>query len=345
MKLIISDYKINSESCFFISIKSQLILNWYIELLQEINFKEAIFCTEKVDLVKQFIEKRLGYCPRIQVVRSIPPATSKTLMLKADYIYDKRKLIKLIKREITDFSSAILWKIKNRSDIKNTEMLLDRIENFPVAKYINLKIGKRLADFLVNTRCRPNQLTFAGLVIGMLACFCFAIGAYAFSIVGVFLLQLYCTLDFADGHLARLKNMNSQIGAFWDGIVNRIVEPFCYAGISYGLFIKYNNKAFFLLALLVILGHSIIEYMNFLKRQYLKSTFIPAYQIDNKKLPFKILKRIHWFVEQWDVRFYIISFFAILDKLEIALIYFAIDFNIRWIFNLVKIIARYPKNL
>lgn len=229
---------------------------------------------------------------------------------------------------------------KDRSDVRNSEALRDRMRRYPVAKYINLNLGVKLAGLLVNTPFQPNQLTFISLVTGIIACFCFAFGDYYFLILGALLIQLHCTLDFADGHLARLKNISSRFGAFLDGIVNKIVEGFCYVGISYGLFLKYNDKFFFIAGLLVVLGHFMIEYVNFLKKQYLESDFNSVYQIVDKKLPFRILKKIYWFLEQWDVRLYIISLFAVLNKLEIAIIYFAIDFNARWIFNTVKIIVK-----
>jgi len=335
--LIIDDYKMDSESCFFINIKSQLVLNWFIELLKEVPFKEVILCTEEVNRTRQFVEASLGKRSDIQVVKSIRPS-SDTLVLKANYIYDRRRLIRLIKKGGPDFSSAVLWKIKNKSDIKNAEETLDRIENYPIARYINLRLGKRLANFFAKIGFSPNQLTFISLVAGILAGFCFASSVYVFLLLGAIFVQLHCTLDFADGHLARLKGISSGYGAFLDGIANKIVESICYVGITYGLIIKYNNKLFFITGLVVILGYFMIEYVNFLKKKYLESDSNSIYQIGDKKLPFKILKKIYWFFEQWDVRLYIISVFAVLNKLEIAIIYFALDFNTRWIFNVVKIL-------
>ena len=338
-KLIIYDYKIDSESCFFMSIKSQLALNRFIGLIKEIPFKEVILCTEEIGRARQLIEAELGQRPDIQIVRSVS-SPSTALVLKANCVYDKKKLLKLIKKGIPVLSSAVLWEIRDKKDIKNAEATLDRIENYPLAKYINLPLARIITGSLLKTRVKPNHLTFVSLIAGILAAFCFIFKDYTFLILGTLLIQLHCTLDFADGHLARLKNMSSGVGAFLDGIVNQVVESFCYAGISYGLFVKYNDKFFFIVGILVILGHFMIGYVNFLKKKYLKSTFNSTYQIGNKKWLFRMLKEIYRFFEQWDVRLYIISFFAILNRLEVAIIYFAIDFNARWIFNVVKIISK-----
>ena len=343
-KLVIYDYKINSESCFFINIKSQLKLTWFIGLLEKISFKEIILCTEEIDRTRKFIEEKLGAMPNIQIVSSISIFPD-TLVLRANYVYDKSKLIKLIKKGIVDLSSAVLWEIKDKHDIRDAEAVLERIEKYPIARHINLKLAKRLANSLATTSVQPNQLTFISLIVGILACIGFASNSYGLLVAGAFLIQLHSILDFADGQLARLKGISTRLGAFLDGIVNKIVESFCYAGLAYGLFIKYNNEFFLIIGLLVILGHFMIEYINFLKMRYLKGDFSPAYQIENKKLPFKVLKKIYWFLEAWDVRLYIISLFAVLNRVEIAIIYFVVDFNTRWIFNVIKIILRRGKNL
>ena len=219
------------------SIKSQLVLNWFIELIKEIPFKEVILCTTETNKARRFIKARFGQKPDIQIVGSITPS-SDALVLKANYVYDKRKLIKLIKKRVTDLSSVVLWEIKDKRDIKHAEDALDRIEKYPIARCINLPLARIAAGYFVKTEIKPNQLTFISLVFGVLAAFCFAYNDYGFLLLGVILIQLHCTLDFADGHLARLKGMVTQFGAFLDGIVNKIVEGCCYAGISYGLFIK-----------------------------------------------------------------------------------------------------------
>ena len=342
LKLIIYDDKLDSESCFFTNIKSQIVLNWFIELIKEIPFKEFIFCTDQIDRARQFIEARLRQRPNIQIVNSIKSSPN-AIVLKANYIYDKRKLIKLIKKGNTNLSAAILWQIRGKNDIKYAEETLERIKMFPVARQINLKLGKKLANFLVKSNITPNQVTFVSLIAGLLACFCFASGIYALAVVGAFLLQLHCTLDFSDGHLARLKDAWSRSGAFLDGITNMIVEALCYVGISYGLFLKHNNKFFLVTGLSVIFGHFMIEHVNFLKMKYLKTGSIDIWKIGNKELPFKILKKIYWFLEAWDVRLYIISLFAILNRLEFPMIYFVIDFNARWIFNTIKVIVKQNK--
>ena len=343
MKLIIEDFKIDSESCFFVSIKSQSVLHWFIEFLKEVPFEEVIFRTEEVNKTRKFVEANLDPRSGIQVVKS-KRSSSGASVLKANLIYDKKKLIRLIKKGGSDFSSAVLWKIENKSDLKNAEDTIERIEKYPIARYINLQLGKKLANFFAKVGFSPNQLTFISLVVGILAGFCLGSNVYVFLLLGAILVQLHCTLDFADGHLARLKGLSSGYGAFLDGIVNKIVESFCYLGATYGLILKYNNKLFFIIGLFVILGRFMIEYVNFLKTQYLANRSESFYHVDDRKSVFKILKKIYWFLEQWDVRLYVISLFAVLNKLEIAIIYFVLDFNSRWIFNVGKLILGKREN-
>jgi phosphatidylglycerophosphate synthase len=153
--------------------------------------------------------------------------------------------------------------------------------------------------------------------------------------LGAFLLQFHCTLDFTDGHLARLKDKVSKTGALWDGIVNKTVELCCYAGISYGVFLKYNSGFFVVIGMLAMFGYFMIDYFNFLKAKYLQEG-MACYSSRPLKPHLKAIKKAYWFMEQWDVRLLIIGIFAVLNKLEFALAYFALDFNFRWLFNVTR---------
>ena len=249
-----------------------------------------------------------------------------------------------MKKGASDLSSAILWQIENREDLRHAEATIERIRTYTIARFINLKIAKKLAFSLSKTNLHPDHITLLSLVAGLLASLCFASGIYIFFVAGAFLLQLHCTLDFADGYLARLKNKVSNFGALWDGVVNKIVELFCSLGISVTLFQKHNSAFFLIVGLLVILGHFMISYLNLMKSKYLEGGLKSGYQVVDRSWWFRIVKNTYGFLEHWDTRLYIISLFAIMNKLEIALIYFAIDFNVRWIFNTVKIVLQGFKN-
>ncbi|MCK5305929.1 MAG: CDP-alcohol phosphatidyltransferase family protein [Candidatus Omnitrophica bacterium] len=339
MKLVIYDYKIDSECCFFMSINSELALDWFIEFIKEVSFEEVIFCTEETERTRQSIEAKLGKRPDIQIVSSLDSPAG-VLTLKANYIYDRRRLTKLIRKGAVNLSPAILWEIKNKRDVKNAEAALDRIRNFPIGRYINLPLAKAMDARLVKTSVTPNQLTFISLALGILGALCFASHAYGLLILAAIFIQLHYILDFADGHLARLRGTASGFGAFLDGMTNKVVESFCYVGISYGLFMKYDRIFFLIIGLLVIVGHFMIDYISFLREACFGRNFSYSYHVADKKRLFRAVKKVYWFLEQGDVRFYIISIFAVLNKLEIAVIYFAIDFNARWIFNVVKVICR-----
>jgi phosphatidylglycerophosphate synthase len=339
-ELIIYDTKINSGSSLFINIESQLILDRFIELIENVSFKKVIFCTEEIERVEKAVEERLGRKDNIEVANVITPS-GRELILKANCLYDKGKLIKIIRKGNSDISSAVLWELKNKDDIKNAEDVLERIRVYLIARYINLKVAKWLCKFFVKSKVTPNHLTLISLLAGIIASLCFASGSYPFIVSGVFLLQLHCTLDFADGYLARIKGLISNFGTFFDNIVNKIVEGFCYIGISYSVLVKYNSLFFSIVSLWVILGYFMIPCMNFFKEKMLNSRdYSYRYSKIEDKVWFKITKRIYGFFETWDVRLYVISIFALINRLEIALIYFAVDFNARWMFNSVRIILK-----
>lgn len=338
MKLIIYDHKIDSESVFFIKVGSKYILDRLIDLLDKISFEEVIFCSEKVAQVGQYIEERgLTERANIQVVNSMGKGPD-DFVLRANYIYDEKTLIKLIKKGRATLSSAILWKIENKSDIQKAEQLLIRADWNPIGRYINVKLGKTLAKFLAKTSLQPNQITFLSLIIGLGAGFCLSSANYKFLILGAFLAQVHFILDVADGQLARLKNGISEFGGWLDGIVGKISENSWYIGITYGVFSKYNSTYFLIIGLLVVFGDFMILYNNSLKKTFFKANVSPDYGGGTQKWVIKngILKRIYWFFEQGDVKLYLITIFAILNRLEIALVYLAFDFNIRWIYKVIK---------
>jgi phosphatidylglycerophosphate synthase len=67
----------------------------------------------------------------------------------------------------------------------------------------------------------PNLITALALFFGILSAFLVVKG---FLWSGAFLLQFSFVLDCLDGQLARAKNLSSEIGMWFDNIVDRVIE-------------------------------------------------------------------------------------------------------------------------
>lgn len=84
------------------------------------------------------------------------------------------------------------------------------------------------------TSFSPNQVTLFSKLLGFSSFFFFIRADHASLIIGALLFELSFILDCVDGKLARLKNMASPIGAFFDYVSDRIVNLTNVAGLALG---------------------------------------------------------------------------------------------------------------
>ncbi|HXE80063.1 MAG TPA: CDP-alcohol phosphatidyltransferase family protein [Vicinamibacterales bacterium] len=82
----------------------------------------------------------------------------------------------------------------------------------------------------VRLRIHPNILTFAGVVINVLAA-C-ALGLRRFALAGA-LMVLANVFDFIDGKVAKELQLESRFGAFWDSVMDRFSDITLFIGLIY----------------------------------------------------------------------------------------------------------------
>ena len=92
---------------------------------------------------------------------------------------------------------------------------------------LSIAISKRLAG----TKVTPNQLTSAGLAIGLLGAASLATGRYSGMLLGSSLLWASSVLDGCDGELARLKSLCSESGARYDLIADHLINFATFAAV------------------------------------------------------------------------------------------------------------------
>lgn len=77
--------------------------------------------------------------------------------------------------------------------------------------------------FLANfTKITPNNITFIGFLMGVIAAACFYIGDYIYLVLGALFYQMAMLCDSVDGKLARVRGTDSKLGEFFDTIVNHL---------------------------------------------------------------------------------------------------------------------------
>ena len=88
---------------------------------------------------------------------------------------------------------------------------------------------------LANTPITPNHLTFARLISGLAACYCFATGERELVIWGGWIWILSAFLDRADGELARVSGKTSPWGHKFDMVCDTTVTCLFFVAGGIGL--------------------------------------------------------------------------------------------------------------
>lgn len=130
-----------------------------------------------------------------------------------------------------------------------------------VEEVIDLLIYRPLAFLLVisiyNTKIKPDHLTLAAMIMGIIGGIFYSFGTRAGCIAGAICYLLFNILDCSDGQLARIKRNGSSIGRLLDGIADYIAAIAVYFGIAVG-YSDMPGQPAPLLLLLAIAGISII---------------------------------------------------------------------------------------
>jgi phosphatidylglycerophosphate synthase len=104
-----------------------------------------------------------------------------------------------------------------------------------VSRTINRRISLSITRRLANTSLRPNQLSAAILVVGVLSGVLAALGGPVGLVVGALLFQLQSVLDGCDGELSRVTFRGSRAGQWLDTIGDDATNYAFFTGASLGL--------------------------------------------------------------------------------------------------------------
>jgi len=103
----------------------------------------------------------------------------------------------------------------------------------------------------------PNQVTFIGFLIALLASAAFALGA---NVLGGLLAQFSSIIDGVDGEIARLKGLASPFGAFYDAVLDRYADAAIILGMILWALRFESWSGTWPLGLLALLGSLMISY-------------------------------------------------------------------------------------
>lgn len=126
-----------------------------------------------------------------------------------------------------------------------------------VSRHLNRKISRPITRLLAPTGMTPNQVTFIGFLIALLASAAFALGA---NVLGGLLAQLSSIIDGVDGEIARLKGLASPFGAFYDAVLDRYADAAIILGMILWALRFESWSGTWPLGLLALLGSLMISY-------------------------------------------------------------------------------------
>lgn len=110
---------------------------------------------------------------------------------------------------------------------------LGKAADGPVSRYINRKFSQQITlRLLAKTKLTPNQVTWIVFLVTLQSVPAYLLGWYW---LGGLIAQLGSMLDGCDGELARLKGMTSELGAFYDTVLDRYMDVLVLIAATYRL--------------------------------------------------------------------------------------------------------------
>jgi 1L-myo-inositol 1-phosphate cytidylyltransferase / CDP-L-myo-inositol myo-inositolphosphotransferase len=124
----------------------------------------------------------------------------------------------------------------------------------PITRILSRPASRLLTRMFLNTPISPNQITLISFFLGLVSSFLFLQGSYGTSIIAAMLLVLSTWVDGADGEIARLKFMETDIGKKLDIYCDNIIHFLVFTAIGYGVYFKTGESIFLYLGGLAGLG-------------------------------------------------------------------------------------------
>jgi len=107
----------------------------------------------------------------------------------------------------------------------------------PLIKQLFRRASMPIASFLAKyTKVTPNQVTLVVFLLSFLNAYLFYLGDYIYLILGGILLGVRFLFDYVDGSLARIKNMGSMLGYWYDHHGDEAGKVILFLGITLGVF-------------------------------------------------------------------------------------------------------------
>ncbi len=120
--------------------------------------------------------------------------------------------------------------------LKEVEQLLDLFFFRPIAFL--------LVKAIYRTNIRPNHLTIAAILMGIIAGLYYSVGTPSALTIGALFYMAFNILDCSDGQLARLKKNGTTFGRILDGMADLTATIAVFVGLAFGFANHQENVSF-----------------------------------------------------------------------------------------------------
>lgn len=128
--------------------------------------------------------------------------------------------------------------------------------------YLVRPAAQEICILVWNTKITPNQLTFFRVLLNILSLYFFIENKF---LVGFILFQIHEIIDHADGMLARLKGIRSEVGAVSEVICDTLFSTvFGFMGFSFAVagYRLTNNPKYFVIFGLISMSYCFGSYLS-----------------------------------------------------------------------------------
>jgi phosphatidylglycerophosphate synthase len=199
--------------------------------LTETAAAENLYCLgakERGELDGIYVVPRVDLVPLLKIAWSPPPGNSSLL--------DKAHRVR--------GASGLPHLIKNGKDgVKLSETKLTAALSYQtaagdgfLARHIDRRFSRFFSERLAHTPLTPNQITLAGVAIGLAGALLLSQPGYWPQLAGSLLFLFCVVVDGVDGELARLKLLETPFGHALDVVTDNIVHVAIFVGIAFGLY-------------------------------------------------------------------------------------------------------------
>src|SRR5262249_18692653 len=142
------------------------------------------------------------------------------------------------KTEDRSFDESGRFALAAPRDVRGAERWLLRSlvkanEGF-MSRHFERRVSLALTRWLCRTRVTPNTMTLVSVGIGLAGAACFLSSEHAYQIAGALLFLIHSILDGCDGELARLKFLESRVGAVLDICGDNLVHTAVFLSMAIG---------------------------------------------------------------------------------------------------------------